>query len=63
MHGASDRGVLILQYVSVSTQVLSEKDPEKLSRLLERKKVIEEGLGMTPEQILKEASPLIIPGG
>lgn len=52
---------IILHYASIATKSLDEKDPQKLEALTKEMKDLEEGLGMTTEEIISEAAKFTLP--
>lgn len=56
-----NRKAVILHYVSIAADALREESPEKLAIIAEEKREIEASLGLTPEEIVGQASSYLIP--
>ena len=57
-----NRSAVILRYAEICAQELVEKNSEVLEQINKEKQDIEQELGMSLEEIIKEASRLTEPG-
>jgi hypothetical protein len=55
-----DRKTVILHYAGIAARGLREPDADKLREIENEKMEIEQGLGLTPKEILAEAAKLVV---
>lgn len=54
-----ERAKLVLRYAGIATKAMTEKDPAKKVLLEKERRELEECLGGSPEEIIREAAELL----